>query len=143
MGQRPALVPSSIVSMRRWLRSLGLVGAVSLGIVSAFLLADLVDGVSSGFVMPALFGAFRNGGPPRDLHLHPTLFDARLNLELVLRKVIDLAATCALVYAIFLRPLSAPEYDVEGLRACPECRSDVVVAATRCPFCTGRLEVAK
>lgn len=45
-----------------------------------------------------------------------------------------------IAYVLFLRPIAEDGEIDDGMRECPECKSEIVVDARRCRFCTASIE---
>ena len=67
-----------------------------------------------------------------------------------LNALLSFLIVAAVVFFLVIKPVNAllerfkpdPPVDVEA-RACPECLSDIPVAATRCAFCTSRVQLRR
>jgi large conductance mechanosensitive channel len=119
--------------------SLGIV--IPIGVVVLLAFWSVLQGVGAAFVTPILEEAFGDsdefGGSQLDFTVGDIVFDwTFLGFQLPAFVIL-----CGIVYILFIRPIPDDEIvDDESMRACPECASEIVAEARRCPFCTAVIE---
>ncbi|MDX6679449.1 MAG: large conductance mechanosensitive channel [Solirubrobacteraceae bacterium] len=122
-------------------------------------LVDLAVAVVIGTAFGAVVAAFVKdlitpliaaiGGKPDFSALHFTINGSRFLYGDFLNFVLAFLIVAAVIFFLVIKPLNALQahrqpdtaVDVET-RACPECISDIPIAATRCAFCTARVSPA-
>ena len=92
------------------------------------------------------------GGKPDFSDLKFTLNDTQLNYGTFLNDLISFMLIAAVIFFLIVRPLNAlmarinrgEEVDPEPTtRHCPECLSDIPLAAKRCAFCASPVKAVK
>lgn len=86
------------------------------------------------------------GGQPDFSDLAFTINDSEFRYGDFINKLIAFAIIAAVVFFLVIKPVNAllsrfkPDTAVDvKTRPCPECVSDIPIAATRCAFCTTRV----
>ena len=114
--------------------------AVAVVIGTAF--AALVTALVRDLITP-LLGAI--GGEPDFGDLAFTINDSRFLYGDFINALLTFLIIAAVVYFLVVKPVSAllerfaPKKAVGEMRACPECLSDIPVAARRCAHCTAQV----
>jgi large conductance mechanosensitive channel len=125
-----------------------------------FILRGNVVDLAVGVVIGAAFGAVVNalvkdlitpiiaaiGGKPDFSNLSFTINEARFLYGDFINQVISFLIIAAAVFFLVVKPVNAlmvrrraePPLD-ETVRKCPECLSEIPVAARRCAFCTAEV----
>jgi large conductance mechanosensitive channel len=120
--------------------SLGIV--LPVGFVLLFALWNLVEASSQAFVYPILTDLLEED--EQFARLDFTLGDVVFDWTFLGFELPAFIVLCGILYFVFIRPLpEGNEYIDEsddGMRSCPECFSEIVVEARRCPFCTAVIE---
>lgn len=104
------------------------------GAVVAALVADLIT---------PLIGAI--GGKPDFSALSFTINDSKFLYGDFINALLTFVIIAAVVYFFVIKPVAAllerltPKQEVGEQRSCPECLSDIPVAARRCSFCTAEV----
>ena len=105
------------------------------GVVVAALVKDLVTPLIAAI-----------GGQPDFSVLTITINDSKFRYGDFLNALISFLIIAAVVFFLVVKPVNAlmarfkPDTAVDvRTRECPECLSDIPVAATRCAFCTSRV----
>lgn len=116
--------------------------AIVIGVAFAALVTSFVENL----VTP-LIGAI--GGQPDFSALAFTINDSEFRYGSFLNALIAFLLIAAVVFFLVVKPVNAlmarrrTEPDVEAeTRECPECRSEIPRAATRCAFCTSEVPAA-
>jgi len=114
--------------------------AVAVVIGAAF--TSLVTSFVANFITPLIAAI---GGQPNFGDLSFTINGSHFKYGLFINALISFALSAAVVYFLVVKPFSAllerymPKKEVGPTRSCPECLSDVPVAARRCSFCTSEI----
>ena len=115
--------------------------AVAVVIGTAF--GAVVTALVKDIITPVI-GAF--GGEPDFSALSFTINDSKFLYGDFINAVLAFLIVAAAVFFLVVKPVNAlmarrkPETPVDvETRACPECLSDIPLAATRCAFCTARV----
>lgn len=112
------------------------IGAAFGAVVTA-LVADLIT---------PLVGAI--GGQPDFSDLSFAINTSRFRYGHFINALLTFVIIAAVVYFLVVKPVAAllerfaPKQEVGPLRSCPECLSDVPLAARRCAFCTAEIPPA-
>jgi large conductance mechanosensitive channel len=118
---------------------------IPVGVVAGLALSELLFHVSAAFLVPLLqetplgdegFPAFGLAG------LDFSIGDVTFDYTQIVNYGFTVLALVAFAWFLFVRPtraeLAAAEED-DGMRECPECKSEIVAEATRCAFCTAQI----
>ena len=111
--------------------------AVAVVVGAAF--GALVTAFVAGFITPLIAAI---GGKSDFSALSFTLNGSHFRYGLFIHALISCLIIAVVVYFFVVRPFAAllerfvPKKEVGPTRECPECLSDVPVAARRCSFCT-------
>ena len=117
--------------------------AVAVVIGAAF--TALVTSFVANFVTPLIAAL---GGEPNFSDLSFTINGSHFRYGLFINALISFVISAAVVYFLVVKPFSAllerymPKKETGPTRSCPECLSDIPVAARRCSFCTSEVEPA-
>jgi large conductance mechanosensitive channel len=109
--------------------------AVVIGAAFGALVASLVKDL-----LTPLIGAI--AGEPDFSRLAFTINDSRFTYGNFINALITFLIISAVVYFFVVKPVGAlmerfmPKKEIAETRECPECLSDIPVAARRCSFCT-------
>ena len=109
------------------------IGAAFGALVSAFV-ADLVTPVIAAI-----------GGEPDFGNLSFTINGSKFLYGDFINALLTFLIIAAVVYFFVVKPFAAmlerfaPKKEVGELRECPECLSDIPIAASRCSFCTSQV----
>ncbi len=116
--------------------------AVAVVIGAAF--TSIVKSFTSTFVTPLIAALF--GGKVPFAEWSFTINGQAINYGTFLNDLVTFFITCAVVFFFLVKPVGAlmrrmgyAPPDDPHRAPCPFCLSDVVVAATRCPYCTSDL----
>jgi large conductance mechanosensitive channel len=114
--------------------------AVVIGTAFAALVKSLVENLLTPVVAAII-------GEPNFSYLHFTINGSVFYYGNFINATITFLSVAAAVYYLVVLPLERTkkrsESDVEpGIRDCPECLSEIPVAARRCAHCTAALEPA-
>lgn len=89
------------------------------------------------------------GGEPDFSDLAFTINDSRFGYGAFINALVAFLIIAAVVFFLVIKPVNLlmsrfqPDTPVDvKTRACPECLSDIPLAATRCAFCTSRVPAA-
>jgi large conductance mechanosensitive channel len=119
-----------------------------------FVMRGNVIDLAVAFVIGAAFGAVVNSFvtwilmPLLGLIGLPDLADwvittpggAVIHYGLFINSVVSFLAVAAAIYLLVVRPMERMRAPAEATtKACPECASEIPLAATRCPMCTSAL----
>jgi large conductance mechanosensitive channel len=118
--------------------AVGIVIGVAFGAVVTAFVADLITPL-----VGAIFGTHDFSSLAFTIHKSRFLYGDLIN------KVLAFVLIAAAVFFLVVRPVNAlmarrrtePPVD-ETVRACPECLSDIPIAARRCAFCTSEVSAA-
>jgi len=114
--------------------------AVAVVIGAAF--TSLVASFVANFVTPLIAAI---GGNSNFGDLTFTVNGSHFRYGLFINALISFAISAAVVYFFVVKPFSAllerymPKKEIGETRSCPECLSDIPVAARRCSFCTSEV----
>jgi len=117
--------------------------AVAVVIGAAF--GALVTALVADFITPLIAAA---GGKPDFSNLSFTVNGSRFLYGHFINAMLAFVIIAGVVYFFVVKPVAAlleryaPKKEVGPQRACPECLSDIPVAARRCAFCTAEVEPA-
>jgi large conductance mechanosensitive channel len=116
--------------------------AVAVVIGTAF--AALVKSLVADLLTPVIAAIF---GSPDFSYLHFTINGSVFYYGDFINALITFISVAAAVYFLVVMPLQrikerSGEKDEPGIRDCPECLSEIPVAARRCAHCTVALEPA-
>jgi len=117
--------------------------AVAVVIGAAF--TALVTSFVANFITPLIAAV---GGQANFSDLTFTINGSHFRYGLFINALISFAISAAVVYFFVVKPFSAllerymPKKETGPTRSCPECLSDIPVAARRCSFCTSEVEPA-
>lgn len=101
----------------------------------------VIDALVAGIIDPLITAII---GKPSFGSLHFTVHHSLFNYGLVIAQIIDFLAVAAVIYFLVVKPVGAlfdrfnppvPD-EPDPTKDCPECRSVIPAAATRCAFCT-------
>ena len=118
---------------------------LAVGIVIGSAFTAVVQSLVKGLITP-MIGLF--GGQPDFANYVVTVNNARFAIGDFINALISFVISAAVVYFFVVRPFSAllerymPKKETGPTRSCPECLSDIPVAARRCSFCTSEVEPA-
>jgi len=105
----------------------------------------LVTSFVANFITPLIAAV---GGQANFSDLTFTINGSHFRYGLFINALISFAISAAVVYFFVVKPFSAllerymPKKETGPTRSCPECLSDIPVAARRCSFCTAEVEPA-
>jgi large conductance mechanosensitive channel len=143
----PSATPAPTGNMTKDFRTFLLRGNVvdlAVGIVIGAAFGRIVSSVVAGLITPIIAAI---GGKPNFAALSFTINGSHFHYGLVINAIISFVIVAAAVFFVVVRPINAlmsrfrTEPDVsEPTRHCPECRSDIPQRATRCAFCTARVQ---
>ena len=143
----PSATPAPTGNMTRDFRTFLLRGNVvdlAVGIVIGAAFGRIVSSVVAGLITPIIAAI---GGKPNFAALSFTINGSHFHYGLVINAIISFVIVAVAVFFVVVRPINAlmsrfrTEPDVsEPTRHCPECRSDIPQRATRCAFCTARVQ---
>jgi large conductance mechanosensitive channel len=137
--------PSALTDFKQFLLrgnvvdlAVGIVIGVAFGAVVTAFVADLITPL-----IGAIFGKHDFSSLTFTIHKSRFLYGDFIN------KVLAFVVIAAAVFFLVVRPVNAlmarrrtePPVD-ETVRQCPECLSDIPVAARRCAFCTSEVSAA-
>jgi large conductance mechanosensitive channel len=111
--------------------------AVAVVIGAAF--GALVTSFVANFITPLIAAI---GGKPDFAALSFTINGSHFRYGLFINALISFLIIAGVVFFLVVKPFAAllermaPKKEVGPLRSCPECLSDIPVAARRCSFCT-------
>ena len=117
--------------------------AVAVVIGAAF--TALVASFVANFITPLIAAV---GGQANFSDLTFTINGSHFRYGLFINALISFVISAAVVYFFVVKPFSAllerymPKKETGPTRSCPECLSDIPVAARRCSFCTSEVEPA-
>ena len=117
--------------------------AVAVVIGAAF--TALVTSFVANFITPLIAAV---GGQANFSDLTFTINGSHFRYGLFINALISFVISAAVVYFFVVKPFSAllerymPKKETGPTRSCPECLSDIPVAARRCSFCTSEVEPA-
>lgn len=118
--------------------------AVAVVIGAAF--TAVVNAIVTGLVTPLVAAVF---GEPSFEALAFTINGSDFKYGLVLNALITFLSVAAVVFFLIVKPMNEvmerlkPHQPVDKpTHPCPECLSEIPKAATRCAFCTARVEPA-
>ena len=117
--------------------------AVAVVIGAAF--TALVTSFVANFVTPLIAAI---GGQSNFGDLSFTINGSHFRYGLFINALISFVISAAVVYFFVVKPFSTllerymPKKETGPTRSCPECLSDIPVAARRCSFCTSEVEPA-
>jgi large conductance mechanosensitive channel len=117
--------------------------AVAVVIGAAF--TSVVASFVANFVTPLIAAI---GGQSNFGDLSFTVNGSHFRYGLFINALISFVISAAVVYFFVVKPFAAllerymPKKEVGPMRSCPECLSDIPVAARRCSFCTSEVEPA-
>ncbi len=124
------LLRGSLVDM-----AVGIVIGVAFGAVVTALVADLITPLIAAI-----------GGKPDFAALSFTIHKSHFLYGQFLNEVISFVVIAAVVFYLVIKPVNAlmarrrTETSVDATtRACPECLSEIPLAASRCAFCTAQV----
>jgi large conductance mechanosensitive channel len=129
-GFRAFILRGSVVDL-----AVAVVIGAAFGTVVAALVADLIT---------PLIGAF--GGESDFSALSFTVNDSKFRYGHFINALLAFVIIAAVVYFFVVKPVALlmerlkPEKEIGAQRECPECLSDIPVAARRCAFCTAEVE---
>jgi len=113
---------------------------IPVGVIALYVSWIVISSAVGAFVYPVLVQL--TGRNPSDFNgtnrfgLEFDFLGITFRPDAPLINAISAAVLLTFVYWMFVRPLPDSEVDEEEWRECPECRSEISVAATRCAFCT-------
>ena len=114
--------------------------AVAVVICAAF--TALVTSFVANFVTPLIAAI---GGNSDFSRLSFTVNGSHFRYGLFINALISFVISAAVVYFFVVKPFAAllerymPKKEIGETRSCPECLSDIPVAARRCSFCTSEV----
>ena len=114
--------------------------AVAVVIGAAF--TALVTSFVANFVTPLIAAI---GGNSDFSRLSFTVNGSHFRYGLFINALISFVISAAVVYFFVVKPFAAllerymPKKEIGETRSCPECLSDIPVAARRCSFCTSEV----
>ena len=116
---------------------------VAVGIVIGVAFAALVTALVSDLITPLIAAI---GGNPDFSGLSFTIHKSHFLYGAFINALISFLVIAAVIFFLVVKPVNAllarrktePPVD-ETVRACPECLSDIPVAARRCAFCTSEV----
>ena len=117
--------------------------AVAVVIGAAF--TALVTSFVANFITPLIAAV---GGQSNFSDLTFTINGSHFRYGLFINALISFLISAAVVYYFVVKPFSTllerymPKKETGPTRSCPECLSDIPVAARRCSFCTSEVEPA-
>jgi len=117
--------------------------AVAVVIGAAF--TALVTSFVANFITPLIAAV---GGKSNFSDLSFTINGSHFHYGLFINALISFVISAAVVYFFVVKPFAAllerymPKKETGPTRSCPECLSDIPVAARRCSFCTSEVEPA-
>jgi large conductance mechanosensitive channel len=117
--------------------------AVAVVIGAAF--TALVTSFVANFVTPLIAAV---GGQANFSELSFTINGSHFRYGLFINALISFLISAAVVYFLVVKPFSTllerymPKKEIGPTRSCPECLSDIPVAARRCSFCTSEVSPA-
>jgi large conductance mechanosensitive channel len=117
--------------------------AVAVVIGAAF--TALVTSFVANFITPLIAAV---GGQANFSDLSFTVNGSHFRYGLFINALISFVISAAVVYYFVVKPFAAllerymPKKETGPTRSCPECLSDIPVAARRCSFCTSEVEPA-
>ena len=117
--------------------------AVAVVIGAAF--TALVTSFVANFITPLIAAV---GGESNFSDLTFTINGSHFRYGLFINALISFLISAAVVYFFVVKPFSTllerymPKKETGPTRSCPECLSDIPVAARRCSFCTSEVEPA-
>ena len=115
--------------------------AVAVVIGAAF--TALVTSFVANFITPLIAAV---GGQANFSDLTFTINGSHFRYGLFINALISFVISAAVVYFFVVKPFSSllerymPKKETGPTRSCPECLSDIPVAARRCSFCTSEVE---
>ena len=118
---------------------------MAVGIVIGIAFAALINALVKDLITPIIAAIF---GKPDFGFLSFTIHKSRFAYGDFINELITFLSIAAAVFFFVVKPVNAlmarrktePPVD-ETVRACPECLSEIPVAARRCAFCTAELAV--
>ena len=131
-GFRDFLLRGNLVDL-----AVAVVIGAAFGALVAAMVADLVTPIIAAI-----------GGKPDFSNLSFTINNSKFFYGHFINAVITFSIIAAVVYFLVVKPFSAllerlmPKKEVGPTRECPECLSDIPVAARRCSFCTSQVAPA-
>lgn len=114
--------------------------AVAVVIGAAF--GALVTALVADFITPLIAAI---GGKPDFSNLSFTINSSRFTYGHFINALLTFLIIAGVVYFFVVKPVAAlleryaPKKEVGEQRSCPECLSDIPVAARRCAFCTAEV----
>ena len=116
---------------------------MAVGIVVGLAFAAVVSALVADLITPLIAAI---GGQPNFSSLSFTVNKSHFLYGAFINAVITFLVIAAVVFFLVVKPVNMlmarrriePPVD-EAVRQCPECLSDIPVAARRCAFCTTRL----
>jgi large conductance mechanosensitive channel len=116
---------------------------MAVGIVIGLAFAAVISALVADLITPLLAAI---GGKPNFASLTFTVNKSHFFYGAFINAVITFVIIAAVIFFLVVKPVNAlmarrrvePPVD-ETVRACPECLSEIPVAARRCAFCTAQL----
>lgn len=114
--------------------------AVAVVIGAAF--GALVTALVADFITPLIAAI---GGKPDFSNLSFTINSSRFTYGHFINALLSFLIIAGVVYFFVVKPVAAlleryaPKKEIGEQRSCPECLSDIPVAARRCAFCTAEV----
>jgi len=118
---------------------------LSVAVVIGAAFTALVTSFVANFVTPLIAAI---GGQSNFGDLSFTINGSHFRYGLFINALISFVISAAVVYFFVVKPFSTllerymPKKEVGPTRSCPECLSDIPVAARRCSFCTSEVGAA-
>ncbi|MBB6173549.1 large conductance mechanosensitive channel [Nocardiopsis mwathae] len=114
---------------------------LAVAVVIGAVFADLITAFTEGFITP-LLGIF--GGVPTFGDLYFEINGSRFMYGAFVDSLIAFLLTAAILYFFVVLPVAKLfdrfiSEEEATHRACPQCRSEIDRAATRCAFCTSEV----
>jgi len=124
-----------ILKIREFLRNESVGVVVPVAFIVFYAGYNLILGIVGGFFLPIALRTFRGADDDAyrlSFHLASISFDATA----LFYYGVALILLMPVVYLLFIRAVPGDDEPAWGMRECPECKSEIVVDARRCPFCT-------
>jgi large conductance mechanosensitive channel len=119
---------------------------MAVGIVIGVAFAAMVTALVADLVTPLIAAI---GGQPNFSALTFTVHKSHFLYGAFLNAILAFAIIAAVVFFLIVKPVNAlvnarrpPEPDATT-RQCPECLSEIPIAARRCAFCTSEVQAAQ
>ncbi len=129
-----------VVRIREFCRneSIGVVAPV--GFIALWVVWQVITVFLWSFLYPVLVKVFEGDKDFDGLPLELSIFGIDLLPSNFLVESIAAVGMFLLLYYVFVRPIPEDSEPDRGMRECPECFSEIVIDARRCPFCTSAVE---